>query len=66
MNKLEFLKRAEAYAEKRNDEYFFKEYYTKYREWSYNIQESVWLALRDLYDVEVADLLKYQYWGPSL
>lgn len=65
MNKLEFLKRAEAYTEKRNDDYFFKEYYTKYREY-HNVEDSVWLALRRLYDEEVANLLQYQYWGPSL
>ena len=65
MDKLEFLKRAEKYAEARGDGLFFKEYYTKYREF-YNISDSVWCALTWLYDEDVAKLLKYQYYGPSL
>jgi len=65
MNKLDFLIRAEKYAESRGDEFFFKEYYTKCRE-SYNIEDSVWSALTWLYDEDTAKLLKYQYWGPQL
>ena len=65
MDKLEFLKRAEKYAEARGDELFFKEYYTKYREF-YNVSDSVWCALTWLYDEDVAKLLKYQYYGPTL
>lgn len=65
MDKLEFLKRAERYAEARGDEYYFKHWYTKYREY-YNVSDSVWCALTWLYDEETAKLLKYQYYGPSL
>jgi hypothetical protein len=65
MNSMEFLKRAERYAEARGDQYFFKQYYTTYREW-YNVEDSVWCALSWLYDEDSAELLKYQYWGPAL
>jgi hypothetical protein len=65
MDKLEFLKRAERYAEARGDSAWFKERYTAYREW-YNVEDSVWCALSWLYDETSADLLKYQYWGPVL
>ncbi len=65
MDNMEFLKRAERYAEARGDSYFFKQYYTSYREW-YNVEDSVWSALSWLYDEDSADLLKYQYWGPAL
>lgn len=65
MDKLEFLKRAERYAEARGDEYYFKHWYNKYREY-YNVSDSVWCALTWLYDEDTAKLLKYQYYGPSL
>jgi len=65
MNSMEFLKRAERYAEARGDQNWFKERYTAYREW-YNVEDSVWCALSWLYDEDSADLLKYQYWGPAL
>jgi len=65
MDTLEFLKRAERYAEARGDEKYFKHWYTKYREY-YNVSDSVWCALTWLYDEDTAKLLKYQYYGPSL
>ena len=65
MDKIEYLMRAEKYAETRGDEYYFKHYYSSCREYN-DVVESVWLTLRWLYDEEVANLLKFQYWGPSL
>lgn len=62
---VEFLKRAERYTEARGDENLFIKIYTTYREW-YNVEDSVWCALSWLYDEDSADLLKYQYWGPSI
>ena len=62
---MDFLIRAEKYANARGDENWFKEYYTKYREW-YNVEYSVWCALTWLYDEDTAKLLKYQYSGPVL
>lgn len=64
-NDLDFLNRGERYAEARGDEYFFKEWYTKYRE-HYDVEYSVWHTLRWLYDDDTANLVKYQYWGPAL
>ena len=60
MYKLEFLKRAESYAAARGDENWFKEVYTRYREW-YNVSDSVWCALTWLYDEDSARMLKYKY-----
>ena len=62
---MDFLIRAERYAEARGDQNFFKHWYTRYREY-YNVEDSVWCALTWLYDEDVAKLLKYQYWGPTL
>ena len=56
---MDFLIRAEKYAMARGDENWFKQYYTKYREW-YGVEYSVWCALTWLYDEHVAKLLKYQ------
>jgi hypothetical protein len=56
---MDFLIRAEKYAQARGDENFFKHYYTKYREW-YNVEDSVWCTLSWMYDEDVARLLKYQ------
>mgnify|MGYP003347831272 FL=1 len=56
---MEFLIRAEKYAAARGDTNWFKEYYTRYREW-YNVEDSVWCALTWLYDEDVAKLLKHQ------
>lgn len=55
-----FLNRAERYAAARGDENWFKEVYTRYREW-YNVSDSVWCALTWLYDEDSARMLKYKY-----
>ena len=65
MNNMEFLKRAERYAEARGDKMYFKNLYTGFREYN-NVEDSVWKSLTYLYDEDSADLLKYQYWGPAL
>ncbi len=57
---MDFLKRAEDYAEARGDGNWFKERYTTYREW-YNVSDSVWCALTWLYDEDTATMLKYKY-----
>ena len=57
MDKMQYLIRAETYAAARNDENFFKDLYTRYREY-YNVEDSVWCALTWLYDEDVAKLLK--------
>ena len=56
---MEYLKRAQRYAEARGDENYFREAYTILRE-SRSVEDSVWRALEYLYDGFVADLLKYQ------
>ena len=60
MNKMEYLKRAQDYCAARNDENWFAEVYTRYREF-YNVSDSVWCALTWLYDEDTAKLLKYKY-----
>ena len=60
MDKLEFLKRAEAYAEARGDGMYFKNLYTGFREYN-NVEDSVWKTLSYLYDADTAQLLKYKY-----
>jgi hypothetical protein len=65
MDSMEFLKRAERYAEARGDKMYFKNLYTGFREYN-NVEDSVWKSLTYLYDEDSADLLKYQYWGPAL
>jgi hypothetical protein len=62
---MEFLNRAERYAEARGDEIYFKHWYTVFRI-NNNVTDSVWKTLSYLYDDETADLLEFQYWGPSL
>jgi len=54
---LEYLKRAEAYAQCRGDENYFREAYTVLRE-SNSVEDSVWKALQYLYDGYVADRLQ--------
>jgi hypothetical protein len=54
---VEYLKRAERYAEVRGDENYFKHYYTLYRT-HYSVEQSVWSTLAWLYDDSVAELLK--------
>jgi hypothetical protein len=45
---MEFLKNAEAYCESIGDDYWFKDYYTRYREF-YSVEESVRNALMAMY-----------------
>ena len=59
-SKMDFLIRAERYAEARGDEYWFKNLYTGFREYN-NINESVWKTLSYLYGNRTADLLEFQY-----
>jgi hypothetical protein len=56
-NTMEFLKRAERYAEARGDENYFREAYTLLREFN-SVEDSVWKAVAYLYDGYVADLLE--------
>jgi hypothetical protein len=53
---MEYLKRAELYAEARGDDNYFREVYTILRE-SLSVEDSIWEALRYLYDGYVADML---------
>jgi hypothetical protein len=57
--KMDFLKRAERYAEARGDEMFFKHYYTLNRR-NFSVRDSVRYTLQYMYDDHVADLLEYQ------
>jgi hypothetical protein len=59
MSKIDYLIRAEKYAEARGDENYFKYHYTRFREGN-NITDSVWKTLSYLYNDEVADLLEFQ------
>ena len=56
---MEFLKRAERYAEARGDEFWFKNLYTGFREYN-GVTDSVWKALSYLYGDYTADLLEFQ------
>ena len=53
---MEYLKRAELYAEARGDDNYFREVYTILRE-RLSVEDSIWEALRYLYDGYVADML---------
>lgn len=56
---MDFLIRAERYAEARGDEMWFKNIYTGFR--AYNgVTDSVWKTLSYLYGDSVADLLEFQ------
>ena len=57
--KMDFLKRAERYAEARGDESWFKNLYTHFRQYN-GVTDSVWKTLSYLYSNETADLLEYQ------
>ena len=57
--KMDFLKRAEKYAEARGDEMWFKYTYTFFRQ-THGVTDSVWKTLAYLYSNEVADLLEFQ------
>lgn len=48
---MEFLKNAEAYCESVGDSFWFKEYYTRYREY-YSVEDSVYSALMAMYSDE--------------
>jgi len=56
---MEFLKRAELYAEARGDEFWFKNLYTSFREFN-NVTDSVWKTLSYLYTNQVADEIEDQ------
>ena len=56
---MEFLKRAERYAEARGDEYWFADIYSRYREYN-GVTDSVWKTLSYLYGDSVADQLEFQ------
>ena len=56
---MEYLKRAELYAEERGDEHWFKNLYTSFREYN-GVTDSVWRTLSYLYSNQVADLLEAQ------
>jgi hypothetical protein len=54
---MEYLKRAEQYAESRGDEFWFKNMYTQYRDTN-DVAEAVWKTLSYLYTDHVADTLE--------
>jgi len=56
---MEYLKRAELYAEARGDDLYFKNLYTQFREFN-DVIDSVWKTMSYLYSDEVADLLEFQ------
>lgn len=56
---MEFLRRAERYAEARGDEFLFLGLYLGFRQ-SNGVTDSVWKTLSYLYSNEVADLLEFQ------
>ena len=59
MKKLDYLIRAEKYAEARGDELWFKNIYSGFREYN-SINDSVWKTLSYLYNNYTADLLEFQ------
>jgi len=56
---MDFLNRAERYAEARGDEMWFKYTYAFFRQ-THGVTDSVWKTLAYLYSNEVADLLEFQ------
>ncbi len=56
---MEFLKRAERYAEARGDEQYFKNLYVGFRQFN-NVRDSVWKTLSYLYGNYSADLVEFQ------
>jgi hypothetical protein len=56
---MDFLKRAQAYAEARGDENWFNNLYTGFRQYN-DVSDSVWKTLSYLYSNETADLLLLQ------
>ena len=57
---MDFLKRAESYAEARGDELWFKNLYTGFRQYN-GVTDSVWKTLSYLYGNEAADMLEKHY-----
>lgn len=53
---MEFLRRAEHYAEARGDLFWFKNVYAGFRQYN-GVTDSVWKTLSHLYSTEVADML---------
>jgi len=56
---MEFLQRAERYAEARGDEIYFRNLYNGFRQYN-GVTDSVWKTLSYLYSNQVADLLEFQ------
>lgn len=56
---MDYLKRAEAYAETRGDDNWFKNLYTGFRQYN-GVTDSVWKTLSYLYGNRVADELQSQ------
>ncbi len=56
---MDFLIRAEKYAEVRGDDMWFKHVYAIHREYN-NVADSVWKTLAYLYNDYTADLLEFQ------
>lgn len=56
---MDYLIRAERYAEARGDLFWFKNLYTQYREFN-GVTDSVWKTLSYLYSNHVADMLEFQ------
>ena len=56
---MDFLIRAEQYAEVRGDEFWFKNLYTGFRQYN-GVSDSVWKTLSYLYGNSTADLLEAQ------
>jgi len=56
---MDFLIRAEKYAEERGDDAFFKWIYTNHREYN-SVKDSVWKTLSYLYGDYTADILENQ------
>jgi len=56
---MDFLKRAQQYAQVRGDDNWFREVYTQLRQ-HYNVDESVWKTLQYLYGSYTADVLELQ------
>jgi hypothetical protein len=54
---MDFLKRAQDYADARGDDNYFRNLYTGFREYN-NVNDSVWKTLSYLYDNETANLLE--------
>jgi hypothetical protein len=56
---MDYLIRAEKFAEANGDENWFKFHYTRYREYN-NVTDSVWKTLSYLYDDNTANRLEFQ------